>query len=178
MNYFEFYNIPLSFSLDESILRRSYLQNSKKYHPDFHTLSDSAQQDEMLELSTFNNEAFKTLNDPDRRIRYVLELKGLLGDERQLPPLPPDFLMDMMDINESIMELEFDFDATRYQQALSAVEKMEQKLETDIAPVLEQWTDASEKQGELENVREFYLKKRYLLRIRENLSKFAPAFGQ
>jgi molecular chaperone HscB len=178
MNYFEFYKIPLSFSVDESFLRRLYLQNSKKYHPDFHTLSDSAQQDEMLELSTFNNEAFKTLSDPDRRIRYVLELKGLLGDESKLPALPPDFLMDMMDINESIMELEFDFDATRYKQTLQTLEKMEQELEADLAPVLEQWTDAPEKQGGLEKIKEFYLKKRYLLRIRENLSKFAPAFGQ
>jgi molecular chaperone HscB len=178
MNYFEFYKIPLSFSVDESFLRRSYLQNSKKYHPDFHTLSDSAQQDAMLELSTFNNEAFKTLGDPDRRIRYVLELKGLLGDESKLPALPPDFLMDMMDINESIMELEFDFDATRYKQTLQTLEKKEQELEADLAPVLEQWTDTPEKQGGLEKIKEFYLKKRYLLRIRENLSKFAPAFGQ
>ena len=81
MTYFEFYDRPISFRVDEAALRRTFLQNSRRYHPDFHTLADEAQQAEMLDRSTLNNEAFKTLSDPDRRIRYVLELKGLLGDE-------------------------------------------------------------------------------------------------
>lgn len=174
MSYFEFYDLPISFHIDEAALRRTFLQNSRKYHPDFHTLADEAQQAEMLELSTLNNEAFKTLSDLDRRIRYMLEWKGLLGDEHQQPALPQDFLMEMMDINESLMELEFEPDPARYEQVLSTVKALEANLLVDVQPILEDYTDSDSNTDSLLVVRDYFLKKRYLLRILENLSKFAP----
>ena len=189
MTYFEFYEIPVSFRVDEAALRRTFLQNSRRFHPDFHTLADEARQAEMLELSTLNNEAFKTLSDPDRRIRYVLELKGLLGDdEHKQPALPQDFLMEMMDINENLMELEFDPDPERYAQALSEVKLLEASLLAEIQHILDTYTEPFSPEMSLElqtsnpltsnsdllAVRDYFLKKRYLLRILENLSKFAP----
>ncbi len=175
MNHFQFYNIPVAFSVDESAVRRVYLLNSKKYHPDFHTLSDELAQAEMLEQSTRNNEAFKILSDPDHRIRYVLELNGLVGQNNENPSLPQDFLMDMMDINEALMELEFDFDPQRYDNTLKSVETLENELNTGIHPILSTWSEDTGSEGDLQKVREYFFKKRYLLRIKENLSKFAPA---
>ncbi len=174
MTYFEFYEIPVSFRVDEAALRRTFLQNSRRFHPDFHTLADEAQQAEMLELSTLNNEAFKTLSDLDRRTRYVLELKGLLGDEHKQPALPQDFLMEMMDINENLMELEFEPDPERYAQTLTAVKALEANLLIDVQPILEDYTGPDSSDSDLLAVRDYFLKKRYLLRILENLSKFAP----
>ncbi|MBP6828573.1 MAG: Fe-S protein assembly co-chaperone HscB [Saprospiraceae bacterium] len=173
MNYFDFFGLPVSFQVDPAALRSVFLQNSRKYHPDFHTLSDEARQASALEMSTLNNEAFKTLSDMDRRIRYILEINDLLGSEDAQPPLPASFLGEMMDINEALMELEFDFDETRYQAALHSVQVMEQSLVNEIQPILEHWTAADGKEPLL-RVRDYFLKKRYLLRIHENLSKFAP----
>ncbi len=174
MNHFEFYGIPVALTVDDSIVRKAYLLNSKKYHPDFHTLSSKTAQAEMLERSTQNNEAFKTLSDPDKRIRYVLEIKGLLGSENESPALPQDFLMEMMDINEALMDLEFDFDTERFSSTLKAVNALENELDTSVQTVLSSWTESPENDASLIKVREFFFKKRYLLRIKENLSKFAP----
>ncbi len=173
MNFFEFYGLPVAFKVDASALRSAFLQNSKKYHPDFHTLAGDAEQAEMLERSTLNNEAYKTLADEDRRMRYVLEINGLLGSGETNAPLPQEFLMEMMDINESLMELEFDFDPDKYAAALQSVEGLQQALDRDIRPVLDSWTEADGAQA-LPAVKDYFLKKRYLLRIRENLSRFAP----
>ena len=177
MNYFEFYNLPQSFQLDEAALRRTFLERSRQYHPDFHTLSDEAEQGRMLELSTINNEAFKTLSDLDKRIQYILKINGLLEEGENQGALSQDFLMEMMDINEAMMELEFDFDAERYKQARHAVEALDQTLLKEIQPVLNNWTAEAENPAELLQVREYFFKKRYLLRIFENLSKFAAASG-
>lgn len=173
MNYFEFFNIPVSFSVDEPSLRRLFYQNSKKYHPDYHTLADAQQQADMLELATLNTRAYQTLSDPDKRMRYVLELNGLLEDEGKQPPLPQAFLMDMMDLNEALMELEMDFDSERYSQTEQAITQVEQDLDSSIRPVLEKGAPAASDPADLKLVLEYFLKKRYLLRIRENLSKFA-----
>ncbi len=175
MNHFEFYQLPVALSVDEAAVRRAYLLNSKKYHPDFHTLSDESEQVKMLELSTRNNEAFKTLSDPDNRVRYVLEMKGLLGKNNENPSLPQDFLMEMMDVNEALMELSSDFDTERFNSTLQAVNNLETELETSIQPIISSWTETTGSDADLQKVQEYFFKKRYLLRIKENLSKFAPA---
>lgn len=178
MTYFEFYDIPVSFQVDEPALRRIFYQNSKKYHPDFHTLAGEKQQADMLELSTLNNEAYQTLSDPDRRMRYILGIKGLLtAGEEDKHTVPRDFLMEMMDINESLMELEFDFDPERYAAALGAAEALENDLYEGIRPILESYPNSPNPEADLRAVLEYFLKKRYLLRIRENLSTFAPRAG-
>ncbi len=175
MNYFEFYGIPLSFRPDEAQLRRIYYQNSKKYHPDFHTQSSAETQEEAMRLSALNNEAFLTLSDPDRRMRYILQIKGLLSEgEGQPPQVPQDFLLDMMDINEALMELELDYDTERFQQVAQTIAQLEQSLDEAIQPILERYTDDSpHSQDDLRLVRDYFLKKRYLLRTREKLSTFA-----
>lgn len=175
MNYFEFYNIPISFKVDNAALKKIFYANSKKYHPDFHTLENTEKQDEILELSTFNNQAYKTLSDFDRRMKYVLDLKGVMAAEGE-NKLPQDFLMDVMDINEAIMELEMDFDVNMYRKTQNDVQSIEDQLFSAIEPIIESYDDATIPQQQLEELKNFYLKKRYLLRIRENLSKFASLF--
>lgn len=173
MNYFEVFGLPISFRIDEDELRRRFYDNSKRYHPDFHTLADQALQAEMLERSTLNNEAFQTLRDPNRRIHYLLKLFGLLAEEGEQEKMPQDFLLEVMEINEQLMELEFEFDASQYERVKALVQNLEDGLDQKIQPVLNSWTPEQEKI--LEQVRDFYFKKRYLLRIKENMSKFAPA---
>jgi molecular chaperone HscB len=172
MNYFEFYNLPIRFKLDEAALKKQFFSFSKKYHPDFYTLESAEKQAQILELSTLNTEAYKTLSDSDKRMKYVLELKGVMGEEGK-NPLPQDFLMDMMDINEAIMELEFDFDAAAYEKVTADVKSIDNQLIADIQPILEGYEDGISPSSVLEEVKIFFLKKRYLLRILENVSKFA-----
>jgi len=177
MNYFEFFGIPVSFRVDEAQLRRLFYQNSKKYHPDFHSLASADTQEEMLRLSTLNNEAFQTLSDPDRRMRYLLEIKGLLQEEGQ-QQVPQDFLAEMMDINEVLLELELDYDPERFEQTAQAIAQLERALDEAIEPVLERYADDAEHSREdLLRVRDYFLKKRYLLRVREKLSTFAAQSG-
>ena len=171
MDYFKFYDIPRSFQVDKEQLRGIYLRNSKKYHPDFYTLEGEEKQSEVLELSTLNNEAYKTLSDPDKRMKYLLELENVLSEEGQ-NKIPQDFLLQVMEINESVMELEFDFDRSTYDQSIQKLTELEDNLYTQVAPLLDQYPDTDEPKATLEQIKDYYLKKRYLLRIRENLDKF------
>jgi molecular chaperone HscB len=173
MNYFDFYNIPVSFKVDAARLKQTFFANSKKYHPDFHTMASAEKQAEILELSTLNTQAYKILSNFDARMKYILDIKGILADEGK-NTIPQDFLMDMMDINEALMELEFDFDPEAHKKLLKDVQDIENQLLTEVQPLIENDEITEGGRGELELIKNFYLKKRYLLRIRENLSKFAP----
>jgi molecular chaperone HscB len=172
MNYFDFFDTPVSFAVDEAALRRKYYANSKKYHPDFYTLESEEKQAEILELSTLNNQAYNTLADFDKRMKYILDLKDVLEEEGK-NQIPQDFLMEMMEINEKLMELEFDFDADTYRSVQQELEQQKAAIYREIAPIVENYDDKKATDEELKKVKDYYLKKRYLLRIQENLSKFA-----
>ncbi|WP_162427218.1 Fe-S protein assembly co-chaperone HscB [Pontibacter pudoricolor] len=174
MNYFEFYNIPESFMADEKAIKAKYYQLSREYHPDFYANETPEKQQEILQLSTLNTNAYRTLSDQDLRMQYILKEHGLL-EEGGKNELPGEFLMEMMDINEELMELEFDFDAAKLHQISEQTIGLVAQLDNDILPVLQRYPELHgiTKDEALDEVKTYYLKKKYLLRIQETLSKFA-----
>ena len=141
--------------------------------PDFYTLESPEKQAEILELSTINNEAWRTLSNFDSRLKYLLELKGQLGEEGT-NVLPQEFLMEMMDINEAAMELEFEFDPVRYTALLDQLAEQERDLQAELTGSL---VSGSAEANQFAAMKDYHLKKRYLLRIKESLSKFAVPKG-
>lgn len=175
-NYFDFFGIPVGLKVDAALLRKKFLDNSRKYHPDFHTLHSEAAQSEALEMSTVNNQAYKTLSDNDKRLEYVLRISGVLGENGGEDKLPQSFLMEMMEVNEKIMELEFEPSESVYLAVLAEINALNGTLEASVAHILEHWTSGDSREDLLKS-KEYFLKKKYLLRVKENLSKFAAAFG-
>jgi molecular chaperone HscB len=174
VNYFQFYDIPESFLPDEQQIKQKYYELSRKYHPDFHAQADQKRQQEILHLSTLNTDAYRTLSNPDSRMKYILEHHGLL-EEGANNELPADFLMEMMDINEQIMELDFDFDRETFEKVSQQAIGFAAALDNDILPVLQQHPqlEGITKLEALKQVKTYYSKKKYLLRIQQSLSKFA-----
>ncbi|HCL06406.1 MAG TPA: Fe-S protein assembly co-chaperone HscB [Chitinophagaceae bacterium] len=103
MTHFELFNLPITLKVDTSGLSKKYFELQRKYHPDRFGQSSEAEQEEALQVSAQINKAFKTLKDPDETIKYVLQLKGLLEEEEKYQ-LSPDFLMEVMELNEELEE--------------------------------------------------------------------------
>ncbi|UOQ96251.1 co-chaperone Hsc20 [Hymenobacter sp. 5317J-9] len=173
-DYFAFYGIPESFRPDEAALKRRYYAKSRETHPDFHATSSPENQAEMLRQSTLNTDAYRTLADPDQRMAYLLRHHGLLEEGKQ-EQLPPDFLMDMMDLNEQLMELEMEPDPATHTKAATEVQALTETLDAGIEPVLAGYEQlpADHRPAALQQIRTYYLKKRYLLRIQQQLATFA-----
>jgi molecular chaperone HscB len=167
MNFFEFYELPMKFSIDNALLRQKYFEKSKQFHPDFYINETEAVRDDVLAQSTLNNTAFKTLSIDNLRVKYVLEVAGTLGDgDKEI--LPQDFLMEMMELNEGIMEK----DANTLQGIKTRVSQIENELKTSLKDLC----DAYDARGEgelLQSIKTIYLKQKYLLRIKESMLKFA-----
>ncbi len=172
MDYFSFFNIPCKLAIDRAKLKQQFYTNSKKYHPDFFTLESKERQLNALEKSSLNNEAYKTLIDFDKRLKYFLELNEQLAAEGE-NQIPQDFLMDMMDLNEKLMELEFDFQQTDYEQIKVDFEITKDQLREDIKD-LEMKLAEDLKEDEWIVLKNYYLKNQYLKRFAENLEKILP----
>jgi molecular chaperone HscB len=174
INYFDFYGIPESFHPDVAYLKKKFYELSKEYHPDFYANESDEKQQEILELSTINNKAWQTLGDPARRLEYILRQHELLVDGAK-PALPADFLMEMMDINERLMEVD-DADqlATINAEVLAADGDINQKLHHLTVGYAQ--LDDTAKESRLNEILDIYYRQKYLLRIKESLNTFAARF--
>ena len=171
MNYFEFYNLPESFTLDEAALKKQFYKLSKEFHPDFYANEADEKQQEILELSTLNNKAYQTLSDPYKRLEYILKTNNMLAEGAK-PALPADFLMEMMDINERLMEID---DKEELNKLTADVLAVEGDINDGIAKAIAGYSQLNDtaKEERLNEVAGLYFREKYLLRIKESLDTFA-----
>lgn len=174
MNYFEFYNIPISFLPDQNLVKRKFYALSKEYHPDFFINESEEKQNKILELSTLNNKAYQILSDDNKRLQYVLTVFGEL-EEGEKYSLPNDFLMEMMEVNESLMELEFEPDNDKLQLITSEVSHIMGNLKIVLENNLHRFDTVNEhdKKQVLADIKDIYYRQKYLLRIQGSINTFA-----
>jgi molecular chaperone HscB len=101
-NYFEWFGLPLAFSVDPAALSSAYREVQGQVHPDRHAQSGEAGKRVAMQLSTRANEAFETLKNPLKRAIYLLELRGVdIGAENNTA-MEPSFLIEQMEWREAV----------------------------------------------------------------------------
>lgn len=108
---FEALGLPRRFDLDQRRVRSAWRRRAAELHPDRATgdrgsgPEDPAPADEheIARRAALLNEAKRALEDPERRADALLVLLG--GPTReQEKSLPPEFLMEVMSVRESLEE--------------------------------------------------------------------------
>lgn len=166
MNYFDLFEISPRLKVDKSTLPRKYFELSRKYHPDYFSNASPGEQAEALEMSAMLNKAFRVFQNPDETIKYVLQLKGLLEEEEKYE-LPPGFLMEILEINESMMDAD---DPGVREKVKSAITDLQNEIYAPVHEIMEHYQEGITTEKELLQVKEYYYKKKYIDRIREQLS--------
>ena len=172
-NYFDFYKIEEKFLIDEVDLKQRYLKLSKEHHPDFF-VDNPAQYQAALEITSTNNKAYNTLGKLQNRIAYILELNGVLKDSQN--QISQDFLMEMMDVNETIIDLKMEPDLAKQAKLEADMNSLELGLQEQIeqlAATADAQVETEQRNDVLERIKENYLKLKYVLRIKESLNTFA-----
>ena len=129
-DYFTLFDIKVTFRPDLDALKRQFYKLSREFHPDHFTLESDEKQEEVMQISGFINTAYKVLSDDNARMKYILELNHLLKSTEN-EALPQSFLMTMMDINESIFDLQSANDAAALHKVTLDLEKIENELKKE-----------------------------------------------
>ena len=161
MNYFELFGLPIGFKVDAQKLRAAFMDIQKASHPDKFSQATEAEQILALENSANANKGFSLLNNAEKILPYVLEIKGfLIADEKYA--LSPDFLMEMMELNEAWMDADTQ---PEKDYVLAQVNTIKNEISTPIQSLLEaDSVDTISEEGMLQ-IKAYYYKKKYLDRI-------------
>lgn len=171
VNYFELYELPMSFSPDAAKVKTRFYELSRKYHPDRFTMADEGEQADALRMSSVNNEAYKTLSKPYATMAYILKEQGVLENEEKYD-LPPDFLMEMMELNEALSEYEMEPDDKEIlERSRKMLDEQLQQWEEEVAPLTKKFDEGDHARELLLQIKEHYFRKKYLLRIKERMDQ-------
>lgn len=172
MTIFELYSIPVSFTPDLAVVKKTFYTLSKKYHPDFAGDSSEEEKQVLLEKSAMINKALKIFQDQELLIKYILQEKGLLEEEEKYN-LDPGFLMEVMELNEQVMELE-EKDTDKERNTLkesinSALQNLQEEIYEPVKSLMANYSESTATEKELLQIKDYYFKQKYLKRIEEGL---------
>ena len=130
-NYFELFGLEVSFLLDENNLNTQYQQLQSRLHPDRFASSTDQDKRMAMQATTFINEAYNTLRDPQSRARYLLELAGIEFDIEKDTTQDMNFLMAQMSLREKIDEVDNQESPLDERDELGLTAKQEKKQLTE-----------------------------------------------
>lgn len=169
INYFDLFDLPCAIAIDKKQLSTAYKTLSRVLHPDRFGAATQAEQDEALRRYTNVNDGYRTLKDDNLRYAYLLELHEQMPAEGKAQ-VPQDFLMEMMDLNEQLMEVQMDSQSASVAAVAAEISSLEDGLALEYEGILS--LDSAPTEQELQKLLDYYLKRRYLMRIRSKLNTF------
>lgn len=81
------------------------MQLQRQYHPDRYAASSDAEKRVAVQIAAHVNGAHQTLHSPLKRAEYCLQLAGLSTDSETDAKMDPMFLMQQMELRESLEEV-------------------------------------------------------------------------
>jgi len=167
-SYFDLFSLPLSFELDSAALTKAYYALSKTYHPDKFTLAPETEQVAAMEMSSRVNAGYKILKKEQTRIKHILELFDAAPQEGK-DSMPQEFLMEMMELNEMIMDHKMDPSADGKTKIIALIAEFESDIKTAYHEARAAFDFSYPDSDALGAIKSYYLKSKYLNRLKDNM---------
>jgi molecular chaperone HscB len=110
-DYFSFFGLPRTLTIDAQDLERRFRDLSRKFHPDYYYNAPPAERLASLERSSYLNDAYRALRNPVSRIEHLLAIEGLPPPKSEDPSgsgtakVPPALLEEVFALNEELDEI-------------------------------------------------------------------------
>ena len=135
--HFELFELPVSFALEMQDLSQRYRVLQAAVHPDKFANASDYERRLSVEKAALVNDAYQTLKSPLRRARYMLELQSVSFDDEKDMALDPAFLMEQIELRESLADLsQKDDPLTSLNQIMADIKNRISDVLSDIAKQL------------------------------------------
>jgi molecular chaperone HscB len=121
-NYFELFGLQPAFTIDRAQLLAAQQGLQSSYHPDRHVNENDRDRRLSVQIASWVNQAYETLQDPVKRSRYLLEISGADIPDDSTTTSDTEFLMEQIELREAV-------DACRQvQDGLAQCQQIEDRL--------------------------------------------------
>ena len=110
---------PVQFEVDSKNLSKTFRQLQSVLHPDKFSQKSPEELENSENWSALVNQAYSTLLNPMSRALYLLELNNDPLLEGEQPILDPEFLTEIMELNEELDEIETDSDIQEFRDKIN-----------------------------------------------------------
>ena len=101
-NFFELFDLPVSYDVDLLQLQKRYMELQKQVHPDKFANGSDQEKRQSMQQTSWINEAQTTLKDPVLRASYLLKLKGMDFSLENETTMDAVFLMSQLEMREKM----------------------------------------------------------------------------
>ena len=101
-NYFELFGLEPAFDIDRERLQQQQRSLQASYHPDRHVNASERDRRLSMQLASWINQAYETLQDPVKRTRYLLEISGAEIPDDSTTTADTEFLMEQIELREQV----------------------------------------------------------------------------
>lgn len=136
-NHFELFGLSAAFGLETEALEHSYREIQSRVHPDRFAHAGDAERRASLQWTTRVNEAYRTLKDPVQRAKHLLELHGVDVAFETNTAMPPDFLMQQMELREALESATVAKDASRLDALRAELTQSRRALEEHVGEAID-----------------------------------------
>jgi molecular chaperone HscB len=105
-NYYQLFDLPEQFDLDEVLLGEHFRKLQQQLHPDRYAGTSEQEQRIAVQYSALVNQAYTTLLRPLPRALYLLELRGMSAEEVAAQKVAGGFLIEQMELREKLETIE------------------------------------------------------------------------
>lgn len=124
MDPFATLGLPRSYELDVALLEARYRDLQRALHPDRHTGAGASQRRMSLAKAVEVNDAYRILKDDLKRAQALLA-QYREGNPATTPPAESEFLMEVMELRETLGEAKQARDLVRVRSLAASVERLQ-----------------------------------------------------
>jgi molecular chaperone HscB len=135
-NYFQLFDLPQTFVVDQAQLGVRYRKLQKELHPDRYAGGSAHEQRLAVQYSALINQAYATLRKPLARSLYLLQVSGVSAEEVAAQQIDGGFLIAQMELREKLESIPGLVDPE------TALDHLVSEIGEDMAALREQFAQA------------------------------------
>ena len=163
-NFFEIFDVPVSFEVDLDLVQQRYMELQKTVHPDkFVNASDQEKRISMQQTSWIN-EASNTLRQPIDRAIYLLKLKGIDLNLENETTMDAMFLMEQMEMREALS------DVRSKEDPLAELDVFSAQIKNNMKAMSEDFSSAYQN-DQLDDAKELIRKMQFMQKARKEVDE-------
>jgi len=161
-NFFELFDLPVSYDVDLNQVQKFYMDLQKQVHPDRFANGSDLEKRLSMQQTSWINEAQATLKDPVLRAIYLLELKGMDINLENETTMDAAFLMQQLEMRERLEHVKKEDDP------LTTLDAMAKELKSSISDMKKSFA-LSYEENKIDESREWIRKLQFMQKAKKEI---------